>query len=298
MRCGWPHPGPHGSRTAGARPRTDDRRMVPGRRLALVLSTLAFASITSTASAATGILASGGTLLVSGDDQGNAVTIAPLPVKPGAQLRVIDISAPITTYGGCTLEAGFSNRADCDPVQEIGALLGGGSDTFTADANLPVEAYGQLGPDTITGGDTGDVLEGNGGDDVLQGDGGSDLVSDGNRTDADTGSGGNDVLSGGAGNDRIDAGPLPGGGAGADTLDGQGDSDTIDYSARTAAITVTEGAGADDGEPGEGDNVVNGETILGASGSDSLTGAGGANTLSGGRGDDTLNGGDGEPADV
>src|SRR3954468_16836624 len=267
------------------------------RRLALAVlaAALAAAALASPAFASTSLHADYLYLIISGDDQGNVVSVDPLPVLPDAQLRVIDASASLIIAGGCTHEA-MSNRADCVTVQNIEALLGGGNDALTVDSTLPVQALGGPGIDTITGGHTGDALEGNGGNDVLQGDGGDDSVSDGNRTDPTAGIGGNDALYGGAGNDMIDGGPLPGGGAGADTLDGQAGIDTADYSTRTAPLTITEGGGADDGEAGEGDNVVNAETILGGSAGDTLSGAAGPNPLRGGHGDDTLAGGAG--ADV
>src|SRR3954469_3741173 len=253
------------------------------RRCALPVAALALALSASPASASTVVLSDGLNLQIGGDDQGNVLNVTPNQFVAG-KLRVTDLSKPLMLISGCAL-AGAPNVADCIAAPNIVALLGGGSDILTVNAFVPLLAGGQTGNDQVTGGSADDTLEGNGGDDIVNGDGGNDSVSDGDRTDPATGAGGNDTLLGGAGNDYIDAGPLPGGGAGADTLDGQPGNDTVDYSRRTAPVAVTEGIGADDGESGEGDNVVNAETILGGSGSDSLTGAAEANTISGGRGD-------------
>jgi Ca2+-binding RTX toxin-like protein len=184
---------------------------------------------------------------------------------------------------------------DCNDVPKIVAALDGGNDVLTIDIARPTEAYGEFGNDTVTGGDSADKLEGNAGDDDVEGDGGNDSISDGNRIGTSSGIGGNDMLRGGPGEDTIDAGPLPGGGMGADVLDGEAGTDTVDYSARTAPVTVTEStnAGADDGEAGEKDHVANAEIILGGSAGDSLTGAAEPNTLKGALGDDALDGGGG-----
>jgi Ca2+-binding RTX toxin-like protein len=277
------------------RRKADDLGMILLRRCVPPLALLAaLAAFASPASASTLVFSDGVNLEIGGDDQDNALNVAPNPLVVG-KLRVTAISKPLMLISGCAFVGG-SNVADCAAAPKIVALLGGGSDVLSVDAFIPLIAAGQTGPDQITGGSADDTLEGNGGNDFVNGDGGNDSVSDGDRTDPATGAGGNDTLLGGAGDDYIDAGPLPGGGAGADTIDGQPGNDTVDYSRRTAPVTVTEGAGADDGEAGESDNVVNGETILGGSAGDSLTGAGEPNTLRGGRGDDVLDGGAGPDA--
>jgi hypothetical protein len=110
------------------------------------------------------------------------------------------------------------------------------------------------------------------------------------------------------------------------TVDGQGGSDTLDYSALTTAVTVNlaggtaprtggisaienvfGGAGADSLTGSAGDNILRGnggnDTLVGGGGNDVLVGGDGADTISGGagrdlliggRGSDALSGGDGE----
>jgi Ca2+-binding RTX toxin-like protein len=102
---------------------------------------------------------------------------------------------------------------------------------------------------------------------------------------------GADVLHGAAGNDVFSEGAVDTGG---DTFDGGDGLDTVDYTARVAAITVTIGAGADDGLASENDDVTSTvENVMGASGAyvNTLTGDGGDNELTGGAGSDVLTGG-------
>jgi Ca2+-binding RTX toxin-like protein len=97
-------------------------------------------------------------------------------------------------------------------------------------------------------------------------------------------------LSGGPGNDVLD------GGLGGDALAGNDGIDTVVYTARTTAVTVTLGGlTADDGAAGEGDLVgTDVENVTGGSGDDTITGSAGANRLLGGDGKDHLTGGDGD----
>jgi len=63
---------------------------------------------------------------------------------------------------------------------------------------------------------------------------------------------------------------------------------------RSAPLNVTVGAGADDGEQGENDDIQDTvEDVTGGTGDDTLTGSAGDNTFNGGAGNDTLSGGDG-----
>ncbi|MGI9658789.1 MAG: calcium-binding protein, partial [Gaiellaceae bacterium] len=81
------------------------------------------------------------------------------------------------------------------------------------------------------------------------------------------------------------------GAGGADVLSGGIGVDTVDYSSRTLAVNVDLDGIPDDGEAGEGDNVITDiEDILGGSGPDRLRGGGGANRLVGGAGADDLDG--------
>lgn len=92
---------------------------------------------------------------------------------------------------------------------------------------------------------------------------------------------------GGAGNDTFNQGSAA---TASETFYGGSGTDTVSYASRTNAVTVTIGAGANDGESGENDNVSDDvEVVTGGAGNDSLTAASGvAATLNGGAGDDTL----------
>jgi Ca2+-binding RTX toxin-like protein len=114
------------------------------------------------------------------------------------------------------------------------------------------------------------------------------------------GGAGNDVLQGGNGDDKLHGGDgddtfktaaTP---DGADVFDGGAGADTMDYSNRAAALSVSIGLLADDGEAGEHDDVAEGmEILLGGSGDDQLIGSTGDESLYGNAGDDVLLGGPG-----
>jgi glucose/arabinose dehydrogenase len=136
----------------------------------------------------------------------------------------------------------------------------------------------RLGPGecTITGTEASETLTGTAGNDVICGLGGNDTLR---------GLGGDDVLMGGDGDDTLD------GGLGADVLVNDDGTDRASYASRTAGVVVTVGAGADDGEPGEGDDVQAGvERVYGGAGNDRLIGDASAQLLDGGPGADELYG--------
>jgi hypothetical protein len=134
---------------------------------------------------------------------------------------------------------------------------------------------GGPGGDTLAGGSEGDIVDGGDGDDVLRGDGG------------------NDQLFGGPGNDQF--GSVAGDGA--DVIDGgPGAADEVFYTG-AEPVTVTVGAGADDGRPGEGDFVgATVERVTGGSSNDVMTGDRGPNRFTGVQGADRLAGGAGNDA--
>ena len=106
-------------------------------------------------------------------------------------------------------------------------------------------------------------------------------------------------LEGGAGNDTVTGGASDDtlvGGGGSDVVNGQGGTDTALYPvAEGVVVTLNNGAGKDDGGPGDGAagarDSVTAENLTGGSGPDVLVGDGGPNDLEGGGGDDTVQGG-------
>lgn len=164
--------------------------------------------------------------------------------------------------------------------------------------------------DTLTGSSAANRLNGGGGLDTIDGLGGNDTLRAGNDQ-AD------DILDGGAGNDTYLAEGFRTSGDtvdqdGKDTFTGGDGIDTVDYSSRSAAVTVTlASSAANDGQAGEQDTIASDvENVTGGMGDDTLTGnadanrlngggdgnastTGGNDTISGGAGDDRLLGGNG-----
>jgi formylglycine-generating enzyme len=181
-------------------------------------------------------------------------------------------------------------------------------DNVRADVEVLV---GGQGADTLSGGTVSVRILGCAGNDVITGSSADDALSGGP---------GDDVVNGGAGNDTfLESGDEPLcfstvrsvtvslRGLGADVLNGgAGIEDKLDYSGRTAPLTITLcvdsaaatgvgtcGSPRNDGEVGEGDAVLNLEIVDGGSANDSITGASADDWLYGNGGDDVLTGGGG-----
>lgn len=137
-----------------------------------------------------------------------------------------------------------------------------------------------------------EVVFGGSGDDTLTGSAGAQTLYGGAGADSLEGGDDADVLYGDAGNDTIDEGTASNGG---DVINCGAGVDLVDYSGRTANLTVTmDGVAADDGAASEGDNVKSDcDNIVGGTMIDNFTGNALANEISGANGADTLNGGDG-----
>ena len=163
---------------------------------------------------------------------------------------------------------------------------------------------GTAGVDVICGLGGDDQLMGLGGNDVLFGGGGDDVVVGGAGNDLLRGAAGNDVEFGGGGNDRLaelgGCGPVEWrtwvttifrGGQGADVVMGGPGRDVATYAGHTAGVRASIGTGADDGRPGEGDNIAaDVENLRGGPGNDTLIGSAGPNQLFGTAGNDRLTG--------
>lgn len=101
----------------------------------------------------------------------------------------------------------------------------GGDDRFSNDTDIPCEAYGYGGSDTLEGGGAVDKLNGGTGEDTLRGNDGDDILAggchddelhggpgkdriwDGPGNDSVWGDGGDDRFYGGCGNDWLSGGP-------------------------------------------------------------------------------------------
>jgi Ca2+-binding RTX toxin-like protein len=89
-----------------------------------------------------------------------------------------------------------------------------------------------------------------------------------------TGSSAGNLIRGLDGNDLLD------GGLGGDVIDGGVGSDSVTYASRTGAVTVRLDDAPNDGQPGEGDNVLETENVTGGDGNDVLVGNDSRNLLS------------------
>jgi Ca2+-binding RTX toxin-like protein len=145
-------------------------------------------------------------------------------------------------------------------VDSVTTTLGDGDDLFSAagggslgaasPSTLPLSVYGGDGDDSLTGGDGNDTLFGDLGADTLNG--GASLTD-------------SDVYSGGGG------------------------TDTVTYASRVGAVTITVGAGANDGFATETDDVTaDVEIVIGGAAADSFTGWLGPQTFFGGPGNNTF----------
>jgi Ca2+-binding RTX toxin-like protein len=237
----------------------------------------------------------------------------------GDSLSVFD--SPSTAHHFVIGNGGVDSDGDGDrdidyslaKPEEIGAFGGNGEDTISAQGSAGTGAAitgtflrlsGELGNDTLDGGEAGDLLEGGDGNDILRGHGGSD------RLIGDAFVNGDDAIEGGAG---VDSYGLPFNVSNPLTLDlGKATPQATGYGNDTVAgIENAEGTGADDvliGDAGpnelqasSGNDFVEGkggDDVLGASiGTDTLSYANapasvavnlGAGTASGGDGADTL----------
>lgn len=169
------------------------------------------------------------------------------------------------------------------------ALDGGnGKDTVTyASRDVPITA-------TINGslpGDSGQAGEGdfiNSAVETLVGGSAGDTLTGSHLANRIVGGPGGDHIDGAGGDDTID------GGAGGDTLiGGQGLLDTVDYTSRTAPVTVHLDSAADSGEAGEEDALFELEAARGGSAGDLFVGGPANNVLIGNDGDDVFRGGAG-----
>ena len=240
---------------------------------------------------------------------------------------------PITPGEGCQ-QFYVSTKVACQRPTEVIARLHDGDDWGTVRDSTPV-------PVRVEAGDGNDTLEsdlnvkrpvtlvGERGNDALKGWAGAETFDGGEGNDNIFGGGGADRLFGGPGDDDL-IGDGVGNGPAPDVIDGGEGIDGIAWEWQTEAsrtngdVTATLAGGADDGRPGEGDDLRSIEIIdvqvggtftgsdadealvvhsqgidsrlTGAGGEDLLRGAGGNDTLDGGAGPDRLEGGYGDDA--
>jgi Ca2+-binding RTX toxin-like protein len=267
---------------------------------------------------------------------GDAITAAPSQCASVAagESCVLD-----TDHSGVRIAGGDGD----DDVSVLEADIGG----FPGATAYAIAIDGGAGNDVVDGGSAAETIHGGSGVDQLGGRGGSDeldggdgndtLLGDGFRNGNESPDGGDDRLSGGAGDDTLSGDAYNGSARiGHDVLDGGSGTDTIEQDwyrfdghggDQDPAPTVSFDGAANDGRPGEGDNVIGIEriesgvpagatptTFVGDDGSntfdllftngvvqagggdDTITGSDYADALDGGPGNDHISGGFGDDA--
>src|SRR4051794_18850070 len=233
----------------------------------------------------------------------------------------------LTLAPGCTQDDP-AYAAHCPMPGRIRLELGDGDDSNgfgSAFPPIPVTVLGGDGADILqTYGATGATLDGGAGNDQLKGWDTAETLLGGPGDDEITGHGGADHIEGGDGNDLLKpdtykdpANDYVDGGNGFDTVDDY----TIPSNSYNPPVSITMDGVANDGRPGEADNVINVEKIeshvsgtfsggpgddlftvyanldegnsklIGNGGNDKLTAGDYADTVDGGAGSDVLVGG-------
>jgi Ca2+-binding RTX toxin-like protein len=173
--------------------------------------------------------------------------------------------------GGPDFDSVYYNDRTADLVISLNAAMGDDGEPSEGDTVWWdfESVLGGAGDDLIHGNDLANVLDGCDGDDTLLGYGGNDVF------DAED-SGGCDGTTGG------------------DLIDGGMGVDEVTYARRSAAVVVQLDGVANDGGPGEGDNLVNVERVRGGEAGDTLVGSARGEMLDGGPGNDYITGLDGD----
>jgi ELWxxDGT repeat protein len=194
------------------------------------------------------------------------------------------------TLGLFTLDesGGGTDTLDFSLTTTLGVAMNiSTSATQVVNSNLSLKLGSGLQFERIIGGSKNDTLTGNSLANILTGNGGNDVLSGGL---------GSDTLNGGAGSDTYKFGGATAGGE-VDTIveTASLDSDTLDFSSRTIAVTVNISTGVQQQVHTDRALILGSglavENVIGGSGNDSLTGNSRVNTLTGNSGNDVLNGG-------
>ncbi|MDW5597247.1 calcium-binding protein [Conexibacter stalactiti] len=268
----------------------------------------------------------GATIWVRGDDRNETIVLS---MTSSGEVEInSDETGP-----GCTRTIFESTRCPLGPGGVVVAMAGG-SDKVTSlmltegmlpDGALQVDLG--AGDDRFTGADSAETIVAGPGNDTIETAGGDDSIDGGEGNDTINGGGGRDTLRAGPGDDVLDgdAYATPA----ADTIDGgEGNDKAVGWNIPDGdlhpPVTVTLNGAADDGRPGEGDNVAGIEritshvsgtialsdapdvvemwanqdhgnsTIATLGGNDTVTGGNSSETIDGGAGDDRLEGGFGD----
>ena len=219
------------------------------------------------------VSSSGARISVTGGVKVDTVTVA----AGDEQTRVEDSTAPLTAQTGCvqvnahvaTCPANFDvdiavdlrdgdDTATVDGGGTVDVTAGTGNDTVAVNHPFRVsQVHGGAGDDHLTMGSTlGGALFGEDGDDDLEVTSGAAGLDGGPGDDRLVGGAGNDSLSAGPGDDQVlgeDGDDYIDADDGADDISGGNGNDWLLYHGGVANVTLDDVA--DDGAPGEGDNV-------------------------------------------
>lgn len=264
------------------------------------------------------VTSDGTNVVVTGTDEAEIIDVHVF--EGHIEIRGADLAAaPGACYGH---NPDINDQSpDCPfPSGGIVVDMGGGNDkvhSYLADAPKARFAQYDLGPgDDFAEGYGSEIVQGGPGTDEILGYDGDDELDGGDGNDKVSGGAGADTVRGGAGDDDVSGDPMDT--ANPDVIDGGPGRDTFQSymfgDPSTAQMpTVTLDGVADDGFPGEGDNVTNMELVesygalrfAGTDGDDlakasevgnkaDLTGKGGNDELWGTDREDTINGGAGD----
>jgi len=303
-------------------------------RRILAVSVLAFLATPGAAHAVTQVrteMIQGQNVVVAVDEDSGATINTALDVDPTDGPFVAVQNPAGATLGDADCQTVSATVVACLGTFDAIVVFGnGGNDTITMDLfddgvdPLHGEAYGDAGNDTLTatrapasvaqpetymeGGPGNDRMTSGRGPDELHGDDGNDTISSTEGEDSVFGEGGDDSVSAGKEDPEPDVADVVDGGPGFDSIP----TASSDYNRGTTDdVAVTNDGVANDGEPGEGDNVTSVEklyvvgaavTVGGTNGSDdifvdadssTIRGLGGDDKLVAYDGNDTIEGGDG-----
>jgi Ca2+-binding RTX toxin-like protein len=280
-------------------------------RLAILAALLTFFLLAVTllsvapASAATVAEGADGAVVFTG---GAGATGVDIGLEPDGRVRLSPrFDDPVTAApGACELDPEDPYVVRCAVGQAGGlrVLLGDGDDVAAIGESLgvPVTVDGGPGADVLTAALAGgaETLLGGAGNDSLNGRGGDDVVDGGEGDDVLHGGPGSDTLQGGLGNDTLTGDD--GVAIDADVIDGGPGRDTLDDEYVRAGressglVAVTLEGGADDGFPGERDDLRGieqlettiGGAYTGTNGPDRLLVGAEETTVDGRGGDDVI----------
>jgi Ca2+-binding RTX toxin-like protein len=292
------------------------------RLLTPLLAALAVAALPAAASASTISLEGDTLVLRAAPGEKNWLTVGPDDYAPG-RLQLSDIGQPTSYPSSCTPWE-YTSFVSCEiPAGGVRLEAGDRDDILDVGNNMPaglkITADGGAGADVVRGPsftETAETLVGGDGNDKITGGMGADDIDGGAGDDEVDGREGPDVVRGGDGNDKLLADywdeqstDVIDGGAGYDQISNNW---VVESGNHQPPIVVSIDGVANDGRPGENDNVTGVEsiylnapaTLTGSDGPDEFTtfntdagstynGRGGDDKISAFDLDDTIDGGAG-----